>query len=311
MSENHRAVTAVTHAGNHHGDEVLAAWFLERIYGTDLTIVRSSEPEVMEAADILFDCGGLYNPAAGRFDHHSGAKVPDPPHGRVCGYATAGLVWREYGPRIVKSFMLQHDGESWEMQRKACTPAELDTLLLSFVWRLDTEMVAPVDAWDRGMRPDRHTAATFLPLQWVLGQLEFEVAVAAMGKVFMHRLKAVINSEGDAWKLRRDLLDNGETEFFDTPQGILVVAGSNNRVDVQAAKHVVGSMLAMPCVGVISPLRHGSRWVLFLTRALPDCVTIPQSVEHLANRRCFYHHQREVLCEFAKSAAEAPADSRA
>ncbi len=289
---------------------MLAAWFLGQVYEEDLTILRSSEPSVMASADILFDCGGVCDPAAGKFDHHSGALVPDPPPGRVCGYATAGLVWREYGPRIVKKFMIRHDGVSWEMQRKACTSEELDRLLLDIVWRMDQQIVAPIDAWDCGIRPDRRLAETFLPIQWVLSRLSFEAAVAAMGEVFMFRLVSVVNGVGDTWKIKNDLLENGETEFYDTPGGILVVAGSSRRVDTTAASAAVHELLDLPCLGVVSPLRGGSKWALFLQRPLPPHVPIPEGVEHLINRRTFYHGRREVLWALAIASGRA-ADSRA
>jgi hypothetical protein len=309
MPEN--TIVAVTHAGHHHGDEVLAAWFLGQIHGPALNIIRTTDPGTMEAADILFDCGGVYDPTRGRFDHHSGAQIPEPPDGRLCGYATAGLVWREFGPRIVKSYMLQHDGVSWEMQRKACTAEELDQILLAIVWRMDRELVAPIDAWDRGMRPDRRLVGAFLPMQWVLSRLTFEAAVAAMGDVFQFRMREVVNGEGDSWKIKYDLFENGETEFYDTPLGILVAAGGNNRVDVAAANQAIHTLLNLPCYGVVSPLRKGSRWGLFLTNPLPPRVSIPQGIDHLANRRCFYHHRREALIELAMASAQSHLDSGA
>lgn len=96
-------IKVVTHNGDFHADEVFAVATLALFYGREnLSIVRSRDPQVVVAADIAVDVGGIYDPAAGRFDHHQegGAGV------RANGipYSSFGLVWREYGERICGSF---------------------------------------------------------------------------------------------------------------------------------------------------------------------------------------------------------------
>lgn len=294
-------ITAVTHPGHHHGDEVLATWFLQQVFKDQITIVRSSEADVMKRADILYDCGGVCDPDAGRFDHHSGAVLPAPYEGRICGYATAGLIWRKWGVAIVRGLAASLGSPTWETAMVAKDEMEKEEIIGMVARRLDMDMVAPVDAWDQGIRPDKRGHFGFLPMQWLLSHLEFNAAVTAMGEMFLFRLRALLNGEGDAWKLRGDLMENGETEFYDTPGGILVVAGQH-RVDVVAAKIMLREVLNASCLGVISPLRKGTRWALFLTQPLPTNVKIPATVEHLHNRKCFYHSQREELKCLALSA---------
>jgi uncharacterized UPF0160 family protein len=71
-------------------------------------LVRTRDPAVIARADVAIDVGGEWNPAAGRFDHHQkgfdGARMSGVP------YASAGLVWREYGARCVAALAALHAG---------------------------------------------------------------------------------------------------------------------------------------------------------------------------------------------------------
>lgn len=89
----------VTHSGDFHADEVFAVATLALFYGREhLDIVRSRDPETVAHADIVVDVGYVYDPAAGRFDHHqeggAGARENGIP------YSSFGLVWKEYGERL-------------------------------------------------------------------------------------------------------------------------------------------------------------------------------------------------------------------
>ncbi|TCS36232.1 uncharacterized UPF0160 family protein [Paucimonas lemoignei] len=72
----------------------------------DSELVRTRDPERIAAADFAVDVGGIWDPQAGRFDHHqkgfSGARQSG------VLYASAGLVWREYGARCVALLAQQH-----------------------------------------------------------------------------------------------------------------------------------------------------------------------------------------------------------
>ena len=84
---------AVTHSGVFHADEVLGTVILERAIG-DLRIARVAEIPASLADDVvIFDIGN------GEFDHHqpggNGARDNGIP------YASAGLLWKHFGPGIV------------------------------------------------------------------------------------------------------------------------------------------------------------------------------------------------------------------
>jgi len=97
----------VTHSGKFHADDAWAVAVLNVLF-PDNELVRTRDPAIIEAADFAIDVGGIWDPATGRFDHHqkgfSGARPSGVP------YASAGLVWREYGARCVGAIAASHMG---------------------------------------------------------------------------------------------------------------------------------------------------------------------------------------------------------
>jgi uncharacterized UPF0160 family protein len=97
----------VTHSGKFHADDAWAVAVLNVLF-PDNELVRTRDPAIIEAADFAIDVGGIWDPATGRFDHHqkgfSGARPTGVP------YASAGLVWREYGARCVGAIAASHMG---------------------------------------------------------------------------------------------------------------------------------------------------------------------------------------------------------
>ena len=96
-----------THSGKFHADDAWAVAVLKVLF-PDADIIRTRDPATIEAADFAVDVGGIWDPATGRFDHHQkgfgGARQSGVP------YASAGLVWREYGARCVAALALAHCG---------------------------------------------------------------------------------------------------------------------------------------------------------------------------------------------------------
>ena len=60
---------AATHSGSFHADDVLAAAAL-RLVNPSLPILRTRDQAQLDAADILFDVGRVFDAATCRFDHH-------------------------------------------------------------------------------------------------------------------------------------------------------------------------------------------------------------------------------------------------
>ncbi|HEX8788659.1 MAG TPA: MYG1 family protein [Telluria sp.] len=98
----------VTHGGKFHADDAWAVATLKVLY-PDADLVRTRDPAIIATADFVIDVGGVWDPATGRFDHHqkgfSGARQSGVP------YASAGLVWRDYGARCVAALAEMHTGQ--------------------------------------------------------------------------------------------------------------------------------------------------------------------------------------------------------
>jgi uncharacterized UPF0160 family protein len=95
----------VTHGGKFHADDAWAVAVLQILY-PEADLVRTRDPAIIATADFVIDVGGVWDPATGRFDHHqkgfSGARQSGVP------YASAGLVWREFGARCVRKLAAAH-----------------------------------------------------------------------------------------------------------------------------------------------------------------------------------------------------------
>jgi len=96
-------MTYYTHAGLFHADEVMGyaiaatAWVADRAN-------RLTDIENLPTDGIIADIGRVYDPGHGRFDHHQGGLFR--PDGYP--YASAGLLWKEYGLRAVANTYPTH-----------------------------------------------------------------------------------------------------------------------------------------------------------------------------------------------------------
>jgi uncharacterized UPF0160 family protein len=86
-----------THDGSFHADEVFAIAALG-LLGDPIDVVRTRDRDVLAKADRRVDVGFRDDASTGDFDHHQrgfeGARA------NGVGYASFGLVWREYGARV-------------------------------------------------------------------------------------------------------------------------------------------------------------------------------------------------------------------
>ena len=101
----------VTHNGKFHADDAWAVAVLHILF-PEADIVRTRDTAIIDAADFVVDVGGTWDPARGRFDHHQkgfeGARASGVP------YASAGLVWREFGGRCVAALAAAHAGHQMD-----------------------------------------------------------------------------------------------------------------------------------------------------------------------------------------------------
>jgi len=106
-SSGDKKIKIGTHNGTFHCDEVMACYLLKLLPEyKDAEIVRSRDPAVLDACDIVVDVGGVFDAAKLRFDHHqrsfdesmhslSAAKYP-----WKTKLSSAGLVYYHFGLRI-------------------------------------------------------------------------------------------------------------------------------------------------------------------------------------------------------------------
>lgn len=119
-TRNIAEANVITHSGLFHADEVFGTVILSKILD-NVTVLRTSKvPDDIGDNTIVYDVG------FGKFDHHqkggNGVRKNGVP------YASAGLLWREFGPKIVSN-----------------TPDP------KLVWNLiDIELIQGIDAVDNG-----------------------------------------------------------------------------------------------------------------------------------------------------------------
>lgn len=139
-----------THSGSFHADDVFGVAVLAAVF-PDHELVRTRDASEIDAADFVVDVGGVWDPAKGRFDHHQrefdGARTRVDVGGatvRAEGYASAGLVWREFGAAYVQQ-VAQSMGQAFEEAAIAKVADDIDASLVRYLDLVDTgaEMVAP------------------------------------------------------------------------------------------------------------------------------------------------------------------------
>lgn len=304
MSKSDCAVV-VTHGGRQHADEILACWFYAVL--CDIRVIRSSNPEDWKYADILLDCGGVYDPGNHRIDHHGTSQIPTAPRGRLSGYATAGLVWRLYGSRICVAILREERDGPWRELAESLSKTQMEACLKFFSNIMDQEVVALVDAWDLGIYPPKMLSRLALPCQWLLPHLDFEVAMDALGSAFAQRLRLLAESVATEKMLMNNMLCNGPSEFYVFGEWLVILAAPGKRIDVKSAKAFAGKVVGIPLLAVLSSLRAGTRWGAFFLEALPNSISIPRDIEYAAGRRTLFHDDPRRLMSFVRECSSSNA----
>lgn len=112
-----KKIILATHSGSFHTDDVFAAATLHlylKKQKQPYTLVRTTDTEILNKADIVFDIGGVYDPEANRFDHHQKDGAGQRENG--IPYAAFGLVWKTYGPLLCESVELAQEIDTYFVQ---------------------------------------------------------------------------------------------------------------------------------------------------------------------------------------------------
>jgi uncharacterized UPF0160 family protein len=138
-------VTIGTHNGHFHADEALAVHMLRRLPTyTDAALVRTRDPALLDTCHTVVDVGGVYDPAAHRYDHHQRTFATTFP-GRETKLSSAGLVYLHFGRAIVAQRL--NEGRAAD----EALPED-DEAVVGMLWRkLYESFVEALDAHDNGI----------------------------------------------------------------------------------------------------------------------------------------------------------------
>ena len=216
----------VTHGGKFHADDAWAVAVLLILF-PEAELVRTRDPAIIEAADFAVDVGGIWDPATGRFDHHQkgfeGARQTGVP------YASAGLVWRDYGARCVAALAEAHAGRSLD-----------EDTARQLAYAIDADIVQYLDLSDVG---------------------------AAKNAPGGYGLSAVISGYNPSWMDEQRLGYGPDAEAYRTAQFRRAVAVLTD-IMVNAVKYRVGALLAVEQVRGAEVL-EGGRLLFLKNGALP------------------------------------------
>ncbi len=194
----------VTHSGKFHADDAWAVAVLNILF-PDADIVRTRDTAIVEAADFAVDVGGIWDPARGRFDHHQKGFDGARP-GTGVPYASAGLVWRDYGARCVSALASLHTGRQLS-----------DTTAQEIANAIDSDIVQYLDLSDVG-------AAKNAP-----GGYGLSAVISGYNPNWMDEQRLGYGAEADAYRLQQ----------FRRAMEVLA------DIMVNAVKYRVGAMLAL------------------------------------------------------------------
>ena len=99
MIDEKNIKTLGTHNGKFHADDVMATAILRLLLG-NIKVIRTRDENILRKLDFVYDI------SFGEFDHHQLNKeirennIP---------YAACGLVWREFGSRVIQKFNSKFD----------------------------------------------------------------------------------------------------------------------------------------------------------------------------------------------------------
>jgi len=125
MIDEKNIKTLGTHSGKFHADDVMATAILRLLLG-DIKVIRTRDENLLKKLDFVYDI------SLGEFDHHQLNKeirennIP---------YAASGLVWREFGSRVIKKFNSEFDEND----------------IMTIFNYVDKNLIQGIDATDNGI----------------------------------------------------------------------------------------------------------------------------------------------------------------
>ena len=119
----------ITHAGTFHADEIFATIILSKIMA-EIKLIRVLKVEEEKyPSSIVYDIGG------GKYDHHQFGGNGQRSNG--IKYAACGLIWKEYGKKLLEKYDIDDADYTWEY---------IDKNLIQFIDSNDNGQLPKLDA---------------------------------------------------------------------------------------------------------------------------------------------------------------------
>ncbi len=136
-------IILATHDSAFHADDVFASALLNTLFplmvpGQKYTITRNPVGSpILEKADLVFDCGRIYDASKLRFDHHQTGSAGTYENG--IKYSSFGLLWKHFGATTCALYVENFSGKT--ISKKIAE---------GMVKSVTQVLVAGVDAMDNG-----------------------------------------------------------------------------------------------------------------------------------------------------------------
>ena len=294
-----------THDGGFHADDVFAVAALRRV-DPSLTVVRTRDRALLDAADVRFDVGLRDDPATCDFDHHQKGGAGQRPNG--IPYASFGLVWRHHGPavcggdeRVVRAV----DARLVQTVDAIDTGFSLATPVLEGVRPLDVSDL--VDAfnphWDEDPTPEDRLARFHEAVALASEVLDRGIAAATAAARASDRVQAAIDGAEDP---RVVVLERSmpwhEAVVTGAPDALYVVyAKAPDDWRVQAVPEALGTFVNR------KPLPEA--WAGLQAAELAAVTGVPDAVFCHGARFLAVARSREGILELVRQALAEPASA--
>lgn len=209
-----------THSGKFHADDVWAVAVLDILF-PGCTLIRTRDLQNIREADFAVDVGGIWDPQTGRFDHHQKGFNGARQSGVV--YASAGLVWKEYGARCVERIASSRAGYDISAEKAHQIACSIDGDLVQYLDMSDTGAArnAPggygLSAVVSGFNPtwiDEHQAGDVMAAE-ALRLTQFRRAMEFVADIMVNAVKYRVGSMRAVEQVRQsERLENGKLLFL-------------------------------------------------------------------------------------------------
>ena len=233
-----------THNGSFHADEVFAIAALG-LLPEQLEVVRTRDGELLAAADLRVDVGFRYDPGAGDFDHHQ--REFDLARNNGIGFASFGLIWREFGARICAGDREVADAVEASLVQAVDandTGQQISQSLIDGVRPMTVNsVIGGFNArWDEVLTAEEERGRFDAAVELASGILEREIGSAASGRRAVHIVRnAITGAEDPRIVLLPDNVPWKQIVVSEAPDALVVIYPKRQGFGVEAVPAQLGT----------------------------------------------------------------------